>query len=133
MALGNIHPIRPIHVVIAGEDKRYRGIASFLLARRGFNVCSTATPSELLELLERGVIDVVVLDATGSSVAAAETAAALTTLHPDVRVIVATEDGKNSWGGDLRPIAKWRELEKLSDSVELAHIGVSAETAQLKA
>ena len=78
----NVRAIHPPRVALSGHDKRFIKVASFLLARRGFEVSQAATPASLMKLVENARFDVVVIDGSQSLSAAATTAAALSALYP---------------------------------------------------
>src|SRR5438477_11382087 len=107
----NVRPIQPARVALSGHDKRFLKVASFLLARRGFDVSEAATAAKLMKLVETARFDVVVIDGSQSLSAAATTAAALSALHPRIRILLAVENGAPGWRAGHRMIQKWRGLE----------------------
>ncbi len=132
--LGNVRALQPARVVIAGRDKRFVKVASFLLARRGFQVSHAESDAELMQLADKQSIDVVVLDASTSLSASLRTAAALSAVHPNLRILVATErQSASEVGSTYKQIDKWRNLGALPDEVARAQLGLTVEPTPLQA
>ena len=121
----NVRPLQPARVLVSGRDKRFLKVASFLLARRGFEVTHAATADELMELTDKEPFDVVVLDASSSLTASLRTAAALTALHPNVRILFATDRYSDRVAPPYAQIDKWRGLDALPDEVSRAQLGLA--------
>jgi DNA-binding NtrC family response regulator len=125
--MAKVHPLRPPRVVLAVADARFVRIASFLLARRGFEVQATKRPRELLELLERRTADVVILDGTRSFTDAARLAGAVEALHPEITVIVVADDPEAvETLHNLQLFPKWTSFDELARSIERAHVGLAS-------
>jgi CheY-like chemotaxis protein len=132
--LGNVRALQRARVALTGRDKRFIKVASFLLARRGFEVSHAETDSDLMELLDKHAIDVVVLDASVSLSASLRTAAALSAVYPNLRLILATEhrdagDGVSTY----TRVDKWRGLGVLPDEIVRAYLGLDIESTPLEA
>ena len=112
--------LRRIRVLLVSRDDRFLSVARFLLTRSGLSVESTPHPSEVFELVKRGS-DVVVVDGTDSLATAALTVAAIEALHPDVGVIVVTEEPDPA-GRVFRPLPKWGSLSELVVEIEQVYL-----------
>jgi ActR/RegA family two-component response regulator len=129
----NVRALQPAHVVLAGRDKRFVKIASFLLARRGFHVSHAPTEVELMQLADKTRVNVVVLDASASLSSSLRTAAALSAVHPHLRILLATERNTDGLAATYTQIDKWRGLGALPDEVARAHLGLPADATSLEA
>src|SRR5919197_3645339 len=58
-------PEPSVRVVLGASDRRFLRVASFLLGRNGFSVATAHRMSDLMDAIERGRADVVVLDTSG--------------------------------------------------------------------
>jgi DNA-binding NtrC family response regulator len=125
--MAKVRPLRPPRVVLAVADARFVRIASFLLARRGFEIQATKRPREVLELLERRTADVVILDGTRSFTDAARLAGAVEALHPEMSVIVVADDPQAVEPlHNLQLFPKWTSFDQLASSIERAHVGLAS-------
>jgi DNA-binding NtrC family response regulator len=125
--MAKVRPLRPPRVVLAVADARFVRIASFLLARRGFEVQATKRPRDVLELLERRTADVVILDGTRSFTDAARLAGAVEALHPEMSVIVVADDPQAVEPlHNLQLFPKWTSFDQLASSIERAHVGLAS-------
>jgi uncharacterized protein len=106
-------------VVVASRDRRFVKLMRFVLERHGFDVV-TAARDDLLELLERETADVVVLEASGSLVAAGKAAAAAKALHPEVEIVVVSEGGARGEQTTFRVYDKWDGMNDVVESVTRA-------------
>ena len=132
-ALGNVRALQPARVALTGRDKRFIKVASFLLARRGFDVSHATDDAELMKLADKQSIDVVVLDASMSLSASLRTAAALSAVYPNVRIILATERSSDDLTSTYKRIDKWRGLSGLPDEVVRAQLGLDIKSTPLQA
>lgn len=130
--LGNVRALQPPRVVLTGRDKRFVKVASFLLARHGFRVSHAASEAELMEIADKELVDVVVLDASVSPSSSLRTAVALSAVHPHLRILLATDRIASQLGSAYTQVDKWRGLEELPDDVKRAYLGLSDAT-QLEA
>jgi uncharacterized membrane protein (UPF0127 family) len=106
-------------VIVASRDRRFVKLMRFVLDRHGFEVV-TASRDDLLELLERERADVVVLEASGSLVAAGKAAAAAKALHPEVEVVVVSEGGARGEQTTFRVYDKWDGMNDVVETVSRA-------------
>jgi DNA-binding NtrC family response regulator len=119
--IGNVRPLRPLRVLVAGRDARFGRVAGFLLARRGFEVESLRRPSQLLDTVSRGAVDVVILDASDSVSEAARAVASLEALYPYLTTIVVADD-PSTGNRTLDILPKWTSLETLALNLEAMHL-----------
>ena len=122
--IDNVRALQPARVVVSGRDKRFVKVASFLLARRGFDVSHAESHKDLLALMDKQPADVVVLDAASSLSSSLRTAAALTALHPHLRILFATDRYTTRLIEPYTQIDKWRGLDALPDEVTRAQLGL---------
>ena len=119
-AAGAEQSSRTIRVAIGTRDRRFGRVAGFLLTRNGFIVDDSNDPAALADLLGRGAVDVVLLDAGESLAGAARTARAFEALAPDVGVVLAV-NGDHLGGpsaGDLVTVPKWGSFDAVIDALE---------------
>jgi CheY-like chemotaxis protein len=116
----NVLRLQPLRVLLAGQDRRFLRVTSFLLARRGYEV-SQATLGTVLEAVERERSDIVVLEPGESRAAAARTVTALplTTASPALLLITDEGDDRDGWKG-LASVDKWTPIEDLVMAIETA-------------
>jgi CheY-like chemotaxis protein len=131
--LANVRALQPARVVLTGRDKRFVKVASFLLARRGFDVSHVASEADLMQLADKQPVDVVVLDASTSPSSSLRTAAAICAVHPHVRILLATDRNGSQFGSTYPQIDKWRGLGTLPDEVTRAQLGLDGEVTPLEA
>lgn len=99
-------------VMVLSSDRRFREIASLLLARRGCDVTLGKDGRKLAERLEREYTDVVVIDAERSLAAAARIAAAVDALSYPVGIVVVNDQPE----ADLtkfQTVPKWGSFDRL--------------------
>jgi uncharacterized protein len=114
-------PVRPIRVLLATRDDDFMRLAHFLLTRNGFTVESTKKISQAVDLVGRYWLDVVVLDASESLSEAARTVAAIEALHPQVSVLLVSDDERPKPNAALKVADKWEAMETLTDDIRRAH------------
>ena len=119
-ANGSTQGTGTIRVAVGTRDRRFGRVAGFLLSRNGFVVDDSNDPAALAELLGRGAVDVVLLDAGDSLAGAARTARAFEALAPDVGVVLAVND-EHAGGpsaGELTTVPKWGSFDAVVDALE---------------
>jgi CheY-like chemotaxis protein len=116
----NVRRLQPLRILLAGRDRRFLRVTSFLLSRRGYEV-SQASIGIILEAVERKRADVVLLEPGESKAAAARTITALqlTTASPALLLITDGDDGRARWNG-LAAVDKWTPIEDLVKAIETA-------------
>lgn len=123
--LGNVRPLRPLRVVVAGADARFARVAGFLLARRGFEVELSRRPSNVLDFLSEKGADIVILDATDSLSEAMRSIAAIEASHPHVTAILVADEVAGTQYGTYQILPKWTSLETLILNLEAMHLGLA--------
>jgi uncharacterized membrane protein (UPF0127 family) len=115
---GQISRLRPMRILIASPDRRFRTVMSLLLARRNCSVITTANAGRVAELIAREGSDVVVVESDGSS-AEGQLVAALDALARPVGVVYVADDAspKISSGAVM---AKWGPFDDFVEAIELA-------------
>ena len=84
-----VHQLRPVRVLVAGDDPVFVARATTELSALGFEVMSTASRGRIAEIAELQRVNVVLLDVAGGVAAAAATASALDALPHRVQVLLA--------------------------------------------
>lgn len=115
-ALTNIRRLQPLRILLAGTDRRFIRVTSFLLSRRGYVVVSTQ-PAHVLDAAERHRADVVLLEGSLSRTAAARRVADLSSLAAAPAVLVVTEGDPGVLNG-VSAVEKWTPLETLVAEIE---------------
>jgi len=118
---GAMPPTRPIRVLLATRDDDFVRLAHFLLTRNGFTVETTKKMSQAVDIVGRLWMDVVVLDATESLSEAARTVAAIEALHPQVSVLVVSDDERPKPNAALQVEDKWEAMETLTEDIRRAY------------
>jgi hypothetical protein len=105
--------LRPVRVLVAGEDNEIVGHLRDDLLRMGFHAMSTTRLSRAAELAALERVNVAILDTSGGLAAAAAVASALDALPQRVRVLLAGTRGRGAakLGYDLiDPVGPAEEL-----------------------
>jgi hypothetical protein len=116
--LGNVRPLKPIRVLLAGRDTRYLRVMRFLLARRGFETRQTPKGSVLMNEAASFEPDVVLLAEAGSFGETAAQAAGLLATYDRVNVIISTSRQGSTDTRRLRFVPKWGSFDLLTEAVE---------------
>jgi len=127
----NVRRLQPLRVLLAGRDRRFLRVTSFLLARRGYDVAQ-ASSEETVSAAERHRADVVVLETNDSRVSAARKVAALQALSKTPSVLVVVEAGDHKRWEGLPTIRKWTPLDDLVNEIEAASLGRLAPVGEEK-
>jgi uncharacterized membrane protein (UPF0127 family) len=114
-----------IRVAIATRDRRFHRVASFLLSRNGFVVEEDHDPAGVNELIRRGAIDVLLLDASDSLVTAARTARTFEAVAPEVGLVLAVNADVNAHHHveSLATVPKWGSFDAVVDALERSFAG----------
>lgn len=113
-----------IRVLLGASDRRFLRVASFLLGRNGFAVSKASRLPDLMDAVEHGRADVVVLDASGPERWPVRAAAALGDGSAGVAVLLVG-DGV---GGAPAALPKWGSFDRLVEEIRRAHAGVEPAT-----
>jgi uncharacterized protein len=115
---GQISRLRPLRILIASPDRRFRTVMSLLLARRNCSVITTANAGRVAELIAREGSDVVVVESDGSS-AEGQLVATLDALARPVGVVYVADDASPRIPSRA-VMAKWGPFDEFVEAIELA-------------
>jgi CheY-like chemotaxis protein len=116
-----LHRIHPLRVLLAGRDRRFLRVTSFLLSQRGYDVVETSSKKTLQEV-ERHKSDVVLLETNDTRGVAARMVAALETLPTAPSVLVVFEDNEDDRWQGFRAVEKWTPIDALVQEIETAAV-----------
>ena len=105
-------------VLIVGTDRRFRSVASALLARRGCTVLLGDRLSDSHTLAERTGAHVVVIDAGSSPATAAKSAERIDALMPPVGVVIVGDETRVDTAAPM--LEKWGSFDCLYEAIEVA-------------
>jgi uncharacterized membrane protein (UPF0127 family) len=108
-----------ICVLLVGTDRRFRSVATALLERRGL-IVAVEQRRALRDPAALAGADVIVLDAGSSLTAAAQDAAAVSALVPDVGIVVVADRQLDDLSS-MPVVSKWGPVDALIDAIEDAH------------
>jgi CheY-like chemotaxis protein len=114
-----LHRLRPLRVLLAGRDRRFLRVTSFLLSQRGYDVVETSSKKTLQEV-ERHKSDVILLETNDTRGVAARMVAALETLPTAPSVLVVFEDDEDDRWQGFRAVKKWTPIDELVQEIETA-------------
>src|SRR5918911_1387628 len=112
-----------VRVLLGASDRRFLRVASFLLGRSGFSVSGATRFADLMNAVEDGRADVVVLDASGPERWTVRAAAALDREPGGVAVLMVADDVDGAPGA----LAKWGSFDRLVEAIRRAHARVEPE------
>jgi CheY-like chemotaxis protein len=116
-----LHRIRPLRVLLAGRDRRYLRVTSFLLSQRGYDVVETSS-KKTLQAVERHKSDVILLETNDTRGVAARMVAALETLPTAPSVLVVFEDDDDDRWQGFKAVKKWMPIDELVQEIETAAV-----------
>ena len=116
-----LHRLRPLRVLLAGRDRRYLRVTSFLLSQRGYDVVETSSKKTLQEV-ERHKSDVILLETNDTRGVAARMVAALETLPTAPSVLVVFEDDEDDRWQGFKAVKKWTPIDELVQEIETAAV-----------
>jgi CheY-like chemotaxis protein len=108
-------------VLLAGRDRRYLRVTSFLLSQRGYDVVETSSKKTLQEV-ERHKSDVILLETNDTRGVAARMVAALETLPTAPSVLVVFEDDEDDRWQGFKAVKKWTPIDDLVQEIETAAV-----------
>ena len=114
----NVRRLQPLRVLLAGRDRRFLRVTSFLLSRRGYEV-KRSTLADAPGTSDRERADVVLLDLDGSRVDAGRIVAALQASAGMPALLLLTAGADDGWKG-LSALPKWTPIEALAAEIERA-------------
>ena len=116
-----LHRLRPLRVLLAGRDRRFLRVTSFLLSQRGYDVVETSSKKTLQEV-ERHKSDVILLETNDTRGVAARMVAALETLPTAPSVLVVFEDDEDDRWQGFKAVKKWTPIDQLVREIETAAV-----------
>ena len=116
-----LHRLRPLRVLLAGRDRRYLRVTSFLLSQRGYDVVETSS-KKTLQAVERHKSDVILLETNDTRGVAARMVAALETLPTAPSVLVVFEDDDDDRWQGFKAVKKWTPIDELVQEIETAAV-----------
>ena len=116
--LRRLHPLR---VLLAGRDRRFHRVTSFLLSRRGYDVVETSS-KKTLQAVEGHKSDVILLETNDTRGVAARMVAALETLPTAPSVLVVFEDDEDDRWQGFKAVKKWTPIDELVQEIETAAV-----------
>jgi CheY-like chemotaxis protein len=116
-----LHRLRPLRVLLAGRDRRYLRVTSFLLSQRGYDVVETSS-KKTLQAVEHHQSDVILLETNDTRGVAARMVAALETLPTAPSVLVVFEDNEDDRWQGFKAVKKWTPIDELVQEIETAAV-----------
>ena len=116
-----LHRLRPLRVLLAGRDRRFLRVTSFLLSQRGYDVVETSS-KKTLQAVERQKSDVILLETNDTRGVAARMVAALETLPTAPSVLVVFEDDEDDRWQGFKAVKKWTPIDELVQEIETAAV-----------
>ena len=116
--VSNIRRLQAWRILVAGHDRRFVRVTTFLLERRAYDVAEAELGDALAEA-QSFVPHVVLLECGPSRAAAARVVTQLGALPHAPAVVLVTNDGRRLWAGQ-RTVAKWSPVEELVTALEAA-------------
>jgi CheY-like chemotaxis protein len=116
-----LHRLHPLRVLLAGRDRRFLRVTSFLLSQRGYDVVETSS-KKTLEAVERHRSDVILLETNDTRGVAARMVAALETLPTAPSVLVVFEDNEDDRWQGFKAVKKWTPIDELVQEIETAAV-----------
>ena len=113
---GKVTRFQPLRVLLAGRDRRYLRVTSFLLEQRGF-VVRSVNPDDAADAAHRHRADVVLLEGDRLRTDAARRAAAIAALNPNTHVILMVDSTPPGPTG-VTMLTKWADLDELVEEIE---------------
>jgi CheY-like chemotaxis protein len=117
----NVRRLRPVRVLLVGNDVRFLRVAAALLSFEGYSVQSCERPGDLLEVVHRLRTDVAVIDASRSVGQAARSAASLRALPEPVASVLVVDQERSSPAAGVPLTSKWGQFEELSAQIAEAY------------
>jgi CheY-like chemotaxis protein len=115
----NVRRLQPLRVLLAGRDRRFMRVTSFLLSRRGYAV-TRASLADAVGAAESQRSDVVLVELDGSRVDAGRTIAALQASSATPALVLLVPAGADDGWTGLRALDKWTPIETLAAEIDAA-------------
>jgi hypothetical protein len=121
--LGTVRLLRPVRVLVAGEDSLVVDALCDDLLRLGFQAMATTRPERVAKLAAVERVNVVILETSGGLRAAAAMAAALDELPHRVRVLLACSGDRSAARLGYDVVDPGAPSEELASAVHRAYRG----------
>jgi hypothetical protein len=115
--------LRPVRVLVAGDDSAIVGHLRDDLLKLGFQAMSTSSLSRAADLATVERVNIVILEVSGGLAAAATTASALEALPLRVRILLACRRGRAAAKLGYGLVDPHGSLEDLAAAVHRAYRG----------
>jgi hypothetical protein len=115
--------LRPVRVLVAGDDSAVVGHLRDDLLKLGFQAMSTSSLSRAADLATVERVNIVILEVSGGLAAAATTASALEALPLRVRILLACPRGRAAAKLGYGLVDPHGSLEDLASAVHRAYRG----------
>jgi uncharacterized membrane protein (UPF0127 family) len=112
-------PLGPARVLLVAADRRFRMFAAASLARRGYHVTVRTGTAGIAEVAARERIDVAVIDATASLVAATLEASGLQMARPMLGIVAVSDDPSPGLAA-FPVLPRWGSFDSLCAAIEQA-------------
>jgi hypothetical protein len=131
---GELRRLRPLRVLVASTDERFRAVSSMLISRRRCEIFTTAQTDALATAIGEWRIDVVVIDgdiewaelcAASASIERSGMAAGVVAVADEGRMIaeaIAAGGEANDASLGRLSVAKWGPFDELFDAIEQAEL-----------
>jgi DNA-binding NarL/FixJ family response regulator len=119
----SIRLLRPVRVLVAGDDHGFVTRASSALLELGFDVMSVIRTDKVAEFAAVQRVNVVLLDVSGGLAAAAATASVLDALPQRIRVVLAGAEHRSVRRLGYAVIERQALPEELAAAVHQAYRG----------
>jgi CheY-like chemotaxis protein len=114
----NVRRLQPLRVLLAGRDRKFVRVTSFLLSRRGYEVAQTGL-ADVMGAVERHRADVLVLEPGESRGQTAQLISELQTAESSPAMVILVSGDGARWNG-LSVSDKWTPIEDLVQKIEAA-------------
>jgi hypothetical protein len=114
----NVRRLQPLRVLVAGRDRKFVRVTSFLLSRRGYAVEQTGL-ADVAGAVERHRADVLILEPGESRGQTAQLISELQTAASSPALVLVVDGDGARWNG-LSISDKWTPIEDLVQKIEAA-------------
>lgn len=114
----NVRRLQPLRVLLAGRDRKFLRVTSFLLTRRGYAVAQTGL-ADVAGAVERHRADVLILEPGESRGQTAQLISELQTAETSPALVLVVSGDGARWNG-LSVSDKWTPIEDLVEKIEAA-------------
>jgi len=129
--VAEVHLLRPVRVLVAGDDDLLVSGLCESLMRLGFSAMSTTRRHRVTQLAALERVNVVILETSGGLRVAASVAAALDELPHRVRVLLASSSGRSAARLGYDVIEPDAPVQELAAAVHRAYRGGPARASRM--